>query len=168
MKNLALLLLLLTFFGCSHKNVQQEPYSFVEQMPSFPGGEAEMQRFIREHYKYPPTSYEQEEQGKIIVKFVISKTGEIKDIQAVEGGVRCDSLISVIKRMPRWNPGNTTDRLSMYIILYRCRSVQCGDKTFSLLQYTYNFLPTRNSTIIGVVNINIMRLGKQNLIAFKF
>lgn len=84
---------------------QDKPYTVVEQMPSFPGGEAEMQRFIREHYKYPPTSYENGEQGKIIVKFVISKTGDIKDIQAVEGGVRCDSLIAIIKRMPRWNPG---------------------------------------------------------------
>lgn len=105
MKNFTFLLLVLTFLGCSHKNIQQEPYSFVEQMPSFPGGEAEMHRFIREHYKYPPTSYDEGEQGKIIVKFIISKTGDIKDIQAVKGSVRCDSLISVIKRMPRWNPG---------------------------------------------------------------
>lgn len=105
MKSFALLLLLLFFLGCSHRNIQQEPYRFVEQMPSFPGGEAEMHRFIREHYKYPPTSYENGEQGKIIVKFVISKTGEIKDIQAIEGGVRGDSLVAIIKRMPRWNPG---------------------------------------------------------------
>lgn len=105
MKNLTFIILLLIFISCSRKNVQQEPYTVVEQMPSFPGGEVEMHRFIRKHYKYPRTSYEEGEQGKIIVKFVISKAGDIKDIQAVKGGVRSDSLISVIKRMPRWIPG---------------------------------------------------------------
>lgn len=126
MKSLTLILLLLALIGCSRKNTkstdiqtfqtedtvkvipedpQDKPFTFVEQMPSFPGGEAEMHKFIMNHYKYPPVSYEQGEQGRIIVKFVVSKTGEIKDIEAVRGGLRCDSLISVVKRMPRWIPG---------------------------------------------------------------
>lgn len=108
MKNLTLILLLFVFFGCSHKNVQQEPYSFVEQMPSFPGGEAEMYRFINQNLRLSEEYYQQMSFSTAI-RFVVARTGEIKDIEPAKekyaGEILTDSLISVIKRMPRWNPG---------------------------------------------------------------
>lgn len=130
MKNFAFLLLLLLFLGCSHKNIklseiqtfqikdtvptfenaqQDEPLIFVEQMPSFPGGEAELYRFINQNLKYPSIPKDQALTTKTIVRFTITKTGEIKDVlptlDKYKDLVLTDSLIAIIKRMPRWNPG---------------------------------------------------------------
>jgi len=79
----------------------------VEQMPSFPGGEAELYKFIAQNFRVP-TSYIEETgiQGRTTVRFIVTKTGEIKNVKAIRGDhVMCDSLVSVIKRMPRWTPG---------------------------------------------------------------
>ncbi|GHV15429.1 hypothetical protein FACS1894169_06750 [Bacteroidia bacterium] len=130
MKNFTFLLLLLTFLGCSRKNTklseiqtfqvkdtlvavedtrQDKPYTVVEQMPSFPGGETELYQFINQNFKYPIIPKDQELATKTIVRFTITKTGEIKDVQPTmdkyKNLVLTDSLIAIIKRMPRWNPG---------------------------------------------------------------
>lgn len=79
----------------------------VEQMPIFPGGEAELYKFIAQNFRVP-TSYIEETgiQGRTTVRFIVTKTGEIKNVKAIRGDhVMCDSLVSVIKRMPRWTPG---------------------------------------------------------------
>ncbi len=85
---------------------QNKIYTVVEQMPSFPGGETELFKFINQNLKYPVIP-----EDKILdnlstkIQFVVTKTGEIKDIKVMklqyEGTILTDSLISVIRRMPR-------------------------------------------------------------------
>ncbi|MFT4223798.1 energy transducer TonB [Dysgonomonas sp.] len=109
MKNFTLLLL--AFFSFCNNNVQQkqEPYTVVEQMPSFPGGETKLYQFINRNLKYPVIPEDQELATKTVVRFTITKTGEIKDVQPAmdkyKDLVLTDSLIAIIKRMPNWNPG---------------------------------------------------------------
>ncbi|MDH6309881.1 hypothetical protein M2451_002252 [Dysgonomonas sp. PFB1-18] len=82
-------------------------FVIVEQMPMFPGGEAEMYKFIAQNLRVP-TSYIEETgiQGRATVRFIVTKTGEIKNVKAIRGySAMCDSLVSVIKRMPHWIPG---------------------------------------------------------------
>jgi len=85
-------------------------YTFVEQMPSFPGGDSEMHIFIAENLKYPEIPDDIiMDNLKTVVRFTISKTGELRDIEPAKpqykGTILTDSLTSVIKRMPRWIPG---------------------------------------------------------------
>ena len=81
-------------------------YTVVEVMPGFPGGEAEMHRFIAENFKYPRIAMESGIQGRTTVRFVITKKGNISNIECIRGeSIMCDSFISIIKRMPRWTPG---------------------------------------------------------------
>lgn len=85
------------------------PYEAVEQMPSFPGGDAEMFRFVSNNMRIPkiPDSLITENLTTV-VRFVIAKTGEIKDIEPLErykGTILSDTLVNIVKRMPRWNPG---------------------------------------------------------------
>lgn len=85
-------------------------YTVVEQMPVFPGGESEMMRFISENLRYPVIPDDKiMENLRTVVRFTITKTGEIKDIEPTKpqykGTILTDSLTQLIKRMPRWTPG---------------------------------------------------------------
>ncbi|WP_270569245.1 energy transducer TonB [Coprobacter secundus] len=89
------------------KEEKEIPYQAVEQMPQFPGGDAELMKYIQDHLKYPVIAAENGIQGRVIVRFVVSKTGEIQDVTVLRG---VDSsldkeAVRVIKSMPKWIPG---------------------------------------------------------------
>lgn len=64
-----------------------------------------MQRFIAENFRVPQTYVDLGIQGRTTVRFVITKKGDIDNIECIRGeSIMCDSLISIIKRMPRWIP----------------------------------------------------------------
>lgn len=56
------------------KQVEEKPFVTVEQMPTFPGGEVEMQKFIRDNLRYPVVAQEAGIQGRVTLRFVVSKT----------------------------------------------------------------------------------------------
>jgi len=89
------------------KPVEEKPFVTVEQMPSFPGGEAEMQRFIGENLKYPVVAQESGIQGRVTIRFVVTKTGTISDVTVIRGiDPSCDKeAVRVVKAMPKWIPG---------------------------------------------------------------
>ncbi len=83
-------------------------FMFVEQMPQFPGGEAALMKYLRQNIKYPVEAKEQGIQGTVVVQFVISPTGKLKNIRAVtrkqKGGLN-EEAIRIVKKMPEWHPG---------------------------------------------------------------
>lgn len=84
-----------------------ETLIFAEFMPQFPGGEAEMYKFIRDNLTYPIIEQEMGNHGRVAIRFVVSKTGEITDIKVMKGvSPGCDrEAINVVKKMPKWIPG---------------------------------------------------------------
>jgi protein TonB len=87
----------------------KEPEVFVNAqfMPQFPGGQADMYKYIYDNIKYPVVDQEMGIQGTVTVRFVVSKTGEITNIQLLKGiSPTCDKeAIRVLKGMPGWIPG---------------------------------------------------------------
>ncbi|NVN95051.1 MAG: energy transducer TonB [Bacteroidetes bacterium] len=83
------------------------PFTIVEQQPDFPGGEAEMKKFLLQNMKYPTMARESGIEGTVFVTFVVSKSGKISSIKILRGiGGGCDEeAIRVIKMMPEWKPG---------------------------------------------------------------
>lgn len=82
-------------------------YRSAEQMPRFPGGEAALMKYIQTHIKYPPTAAKNHVQGRVIVQFVVDKTGEIGEVKVVRS-VDKDldkEAIRVCKTLPRFTPG---------------------------------------------------------------
>jgi protein TonB len=78
-----------------------------EMMPQYPGGYAELTRFIFNHIKYPASALSQKIQGQVWCSFIVNKDGSISDIQ-VERGVYISldqEAIQVLKLMPPWIPG---------------------------------------------------------------
>ena len=71
------------------EDVYQDPdtavFNVVEVMPSFPGGEMAMMTFMRDNLHYPELAKEMGVQGRVIVQFVISKTGKVSETRCVKG-----------------------------------------------------------------------------------
>lgn len=101
----------------SHKVIVEEkvvekPFTTVEQMPSYPGGEVEMQKFIRDNLKYPVVAQESGIQGRVTIRFVVTKDGNISDVTVLRGiDPSCDrEAVNVVKKMPKWIPGKQNGR----------------------------------------------------------
>lgn len=84
-----------------------EVFLTVEQMPQFPGGEKELMAYLAKNIKYPTVAAENNIQGRVTLKFVVSKTGAVTDIQIIKGfDPSCDKeALRVVKAMPKWIPG---------------------------------------------------------------
>ena len=68
-----------------HEPVKEEIFTAVEQMPQFPGGEAELLKWISNHIKYPTMAAENNIQGRVVVKFVVQKDGKVGCRSARQG-----------------------------------------------------------------------------------
>lgn len=82
-------------------------YDFVEQMPVFPGGDAALLKYISENLHYPSISQENGTQGKCIVRFVVTETGSVGDVQLLTHvDTYCDrEAVRVIQSLPKFSPG---------------------------------------------------------------
>ena len=91
---------------------EDEIFPVAEQMPTFPGGDEALFKYLSENIKYPPLAIEQGIQGKVIVQFVVNKDGSIVDPKVVRSlDPSCDKeALRVIKNMPKWNPGRNMGR----------------------------------------------------------
>lgn len=86
---------------------QGDVYIKTEQMPAFPGGEQAMMKYISDNLKYPTDAFENGTQGRVVIRFIVSATGEINNVELIRGiGESCDKeAIRVVKAMPKWTPG---------------------------------------------------------------
>ncbi len=79
----------------------------VQQQPEFPGGEQALYKWLNDHVQYPASASEEGVSGRVIVEFIVSKTGAIENARVVRG--RHPALdkeaLRVVKSMPKWNPG---------------------------------------------------------------
>ncbi|NBB88931.1 MAG: TonB family protein [Bacteroidetes bacterium] len=90
---------------------EEEVYTYVQSWPEFPGGNTAMFKFIGENLKYPASASDAGIHGTVFVQFVVSKDGNIKDVEVLRGiGGGCDeAAMNVIKKMPAWKPGHQND-----------------------------------------------------------
>ena len=66
-------------------------FTIVEEMPSFPGGEAERNKFLAENIVYPQQATENGIQGTVYVSFVVDSKGNVTDVKVLRGiGGGCD------------------------------------------------------------------------------
>ena len=81
--------------------------NFIEQMPSFPGGEKELFKFINKNLQYPVSTKEQHIQGKVYCRFIVYANGSISNPEIIRSlEPECDKeAIRVIKLLPKFIPG---------------------------------------------------------------
>jgi len=89
------------------QEVEEKVYTVIEQMPQFPGGENELLSYIGKNLKYPIIAQENGIQGKVIVRFVVTKTGAVDKVEVVRQlDPACDrEAMRVIRSLPKFIPG---------------------------------------------------------------
>ncbi len=86
---------------------EEEIFQVVENMPEFPGGTAELMKYLQKNIKYPAISQENGVQGRVIVQFVVNRDGSIVEptvIRSVDPYLDKEAL-RVVSTMPKWKPG---------------------------------------------------------------
>jgi protein TonB len=88
-------------------SAEPEPYVIVQEMPSFPGGKEALMRYISEHVVYPEDALNNRIQGTVLLRFVVSSTGEVKGAEVTRSvnPLLDNEALRVISGMPRWKPG---------------------------------------------------------------
>ena len=89
------------------KPEKEEVFRAVEQMPQFPGGDGELMKFLRDNIVYPAMAQENNVQGKVIVQFVVTKTGDIGEVKVVKSVDRDldNEAVRLVKKLPKFIPG---------------------------------------------------------------
>lgn len=91
---------------------KEEIFTAVEQMPQFPGGDAELYKWIASHLKYPQMAAENNIQGRVTVRFVVKEDGSIGRVEVLRGkDPDLDREAQrVVKALPKFIPGKMNGR----------------------------------------------------------
>ncbi len=82
-------------------------YDFVEEKPSFPGGNEALLDYINKNRKYPADAYERGIEGRVTCSFVVNADGNISNVKVIKG---CNKSLNMeamrlLAEMPCWHPG---------------------------------------------------------------
>jgi len=90
-----------------------EVFVFVEDQPSFPGGDKAQLKYFQENNQYPKEAKDAGIQGLVYVTFVVEKDGRITNVKVLRGlgGGLDKEAVRLTKNMPRWKPGRQRGEL---------------------------------------------------------
>ncbi len=82
-------------------------YLVPDKMPEFPGGNGALMKYLAENIRYPEKAQKEGIQGRVIVQFVVDKTGKIINPKAIRNvSPELDAeAVRVVSTMPTWKPG---------------------------------------------------------------
>lgn len=90
-------------------NCGNEIFSFAEQMPQFPGGEASFQKYLKDNLIYPAAAIEAKKSGVVYINFIVDSAGNVCDVQVAKGIRAAPELdqeaVRVMRASPKWIPG---------------------------------------------------------------
>lgn len=84
-----------------------EVFVVVEEMPSYPGGDPALMKFINDNIVYPEIAKENNIQGRVVLKFCVTYKGTVDQVQIIK---KVDPSLDaeaerVIKMLPAFKPG---------------------------------------------------------------
>jgi len=82
-------------------------YAVVDKEPEFPGGSEAKFKFLAEKLSYPAEAKEANQQGRVIVQFVVTETGKVTNIKVVKSVSSSldKEAIRIVSLFPDWTPG---------------------------------------------------------------
>ncbi len=84
-----------------------EVFFIVEEMPQFPGGELGLRKYIAMNVKYPQEARKKNIQGKVYVRFIVTKTGAVDSVTVARkvDPVLDAEAVRVVSTLPKWQAG---------------------------------------------------------------
>lgn len=91
----------------AEEKVDNKVYVAVQQMPTFPGGETAMFKYLNDNIHYPDLAKDNGISGVVSCQFTVNTDGSIVDIKVLKSPhqVLSDEAVRLIKSMPHWLPG---------------------------------------------------------------
>lgn len=92
----------------NYRDNKEYQLAHVDQAPSFPGGEEAMYKWLSENIVYPEAAAKKGKEGRVVVEFLITETGEITNLNIVHGAHPAlnREAVRLIRAMPKWIPGH--------------------------------------------------------------
>jgi TonB family protein len=84
-----------------------DTFTEVEEMPSFPGGETAMQKFISQHLHQAKMDLKGKPINEAYIKFIIEKDGSVSNARIIKGVDEnfVKAALHAVMSMPGWSPG---------------------------------------------------------------
>jgi TonB family protein len=89
------------------KIFKDDTYVMSEKRPQYPGGDAELMNFIKANTKYPEALKQEKIEGRVAVRFVVNKNGNVEDLTILKGvhPLLDAEAIRVISLLKGFSPG---------------------------------------------------------------
>ncbi len=91
---------------------EEQIFVFVEEQPSYPGGEEALYEYLGKSIQYPDIARDNNITGTVVIKFVVEKDGSITKasiLREIGGGCGKEAL-RVVNAMPKWKPGKQSGK----------------------------------------------------------
>jgi protein TonB len=90
--------------------IEKKIYRYVQQKPSFPGGQEALTRWLTDNLRYPSQAQEAGIQGQVQVEFVVRANGKVDGIKVVKPdhaslNREAERLINQMAKEKTWIPG---------------------------------------------------------------
>lgn len=84
-----------------------KPLNDVDELPVFPGGNAQLIKWLTQNLKYPESAKNDKVGGKVVVEFVVNADGSVSNVRLAKNvEPRLDSeALRVVGMMPAWKAG---------------------------------------------------------------
>lgn len=88
-------------------DIDKGPYKTVEKMPVYVGGsEVELMKFLMDNIQYPEAAMKDSIQGRVVVQFVITKTGDVGEVKTIRPiSPALDAEATRVVKLLKFTPG---------------------------------------------------------------
>lgn len=83
-------------------------YAKAEVMPSFPGGQNALEKYVEDNLQYPQQALDNGTEGRVLIEFDVDEKGKLYRpiiISDKIGDGLEEEALRVVKGMPTWTPG---------------------------------------------------------------
>ncbi|HEX2920474.1 MAG TPA: energy transducer TonB [Bacteroidales bacterium] len=88
------------------QSVNEEIHAVADVMPAFPGGQKALMQYVNKQMVYPEDALSKGIQGKVMVKFVVTKEGKVTDVSISKGLYPSidAAVLEIVKTLPKFEP----------------------------------------------------------------
>lgn len=117
---------------------RDDVFQAVDEQAQFPGGIQELMKYLSMNVRYPYEAMKNNIQGRVIVKFIVTKDGKIESPEVLRGVDKSldDEAKRVVQAMPAWTPaknnGKPVDSFFTLPVNFRLQEIKQPEKTDSI------------------------------------